>query len=259
MDSQDALAKHEYCSPVNDEMRKTIVITDVTQMPSGNEVCVVGIDAHRNSIRPICESGFRKNYLFDREHDVIIRHKAKAQFDFHTVDIQPPHIEDVGFEPASIRYKGLCTDTEWEEVLQANSFDTVEDIYEGCLRERGWVMPGADTRSIATLSNANITDVELTPGSVKPRIKFVDSDGNAFNRPSSDLTLWDRCRFLVKNQGQDVEKVREDLLFSLQNVERIYLRLGLARPWEDDGNCWLQVTGVYTFPDYLNGKCFADF
>lgn len=244
-------------------MRKTIVITDVTQMPSGNEVCVVGIDAHRNNIRPVCEKGFRKSYLFDREDNVIIRHGAKVQFDFHEVDIQPPHIEDMGFEPASIRYKDLCTDTEWEDALQASSFNTVEDIYEGFLKERGWVMAGADTRSIATLSNANITDIELTPRSIKPRIRFVDSNGDVFNRPSSDLTLWDRCYSLVKGQGRPIEEVREELLSSLQTAERIYLRLGLARPWErEEGEgerCWLQVTGVYTFPDYLEGKCFADF
>jgi hypothetical protein len=23
--------------------------------------------------------------------------------------------------------------------------------------------------------------------------------------------------------------------------------------------CYLQVNGIYTFPDYLEGKCFADF
>ncbi len=263
MDCKDEVAKHEHYSLVNDEMRKTIVITDVTQMPSGNEVCVVGIDTHGNSIRPVCEGGFRKNYLFDRENDVIIRHKARVQFDFHEVDIRPPHIEDMGFNIASIRYKGLCTDTEWEDVLQASSFNAVEDIYEGFLEDRGWVIADANTRSIATLSNASITDVELTPGNIKPRISFVDSDGNAYYRPSSDLTLWDRCRSLVKRQDQTIDEVQEELLSLLQTAERIYLRLGLARPWEreegEDERCWLQITGLHTFPDYLYGKCFANF
>jgi len=33
--------------------------------------------------------------------------------------------------------------------------------------------------------------------------------------------------------------------------------IGLTRPYE--GWCWLQVNGVYIFPDYLEGRCFADF
>jgi len=49
----------------------------------------------------------------------------------------------------------------------------------------------------------------------------------------------------------------------LKGIERIYLRLGLARPFKksaaDEPRCYLQVTGVHTFPDYLQGKTFADF
>ena len=43
-------------------------------------------------------------------------------------------------------------------------------------------------------------------------------------------------------------------------AEEVFLRLGLTRPWEEHPDrCQLQVNGVYTFPDYLDGRCFADF
>jgi hypothetical protein len=50
----------------------------------------------------------------------------------------------------------------------------------------------------------------------------------------------------------------------LKSADRLYLRLGLACPWapRDSGfglRCWMQVTGIYTFPDYLVGKLFTDF
>ena len=48
----------------------------------------------------------------------------------------------------------------------------------------------------------------------------------------------------------------------LRYADRAYLRLGLTRPAEVGGydeTCWAQVTGVYTFPDYLGGKKFTDF
>ena len=34
----------------------------------------------------------------------------------------------------------------------------------------------------------------------------------------------------------------------------------LARGWQKfPERCYLQITGVYTFPDYLEGKIFTDF
>lgn len=241
-------------------MRKTIVITDLTQMPRGNEVCVVGIDPEGRCIRPVCEGGFLKQHLYDTERKVLVRHGAKVEFDLSPIDtLLPPHIEDMSFDPTSITGKGLCSDSEWEDTLLNSSYTVVGEIYDGLLEERKWVKPGADTRSIATLSEARIVDVELTPGGVKPRITFVDRSGCEFTRPSSDLTLWDRCRSLVRSQGRSPVEVETELISLLQNTERLYLRLGLARPWERDNRCWLQVTGIHTFPDYLQGKTFADF
>jgi len=41
---------------------------------------------------------------------------------------------------------------------------------------------------------------------------------------------------------------------------RVYLRIGLARHWKRfPDRCFLQITGVYSFPDYLGGRCHADF
>lgn len=240
-------------------MKKTIVITDVTQMPAGDQVCVVGIDAEGKTIRPVCEGGFLKEYLYDPRKKVIIRHGAKVEFDLYPVATEPPHIEDMGFEPKSIVGRGLCNSTDWESVLRASIFETVEEVYEGFLRSRSWVAPGAKTRSIATLYGAKIVDVKLTSRTVKPRITFVDSTGYEFDRPSSDLTLWERCFSMVKRHGLNPEEVEKDLVSLLQKSKKLYLRIGLARPWEEDNKCWLQVTGVYTFPDYLDGKCFDDF
>jgi hypothetical protein len=40
----------------------------------------------------------------------------------------------------------------------------------------------------------------------------------------------------------------------------VALRIGLARGWErHPDRCYLQITGVYTDPDYLSGHCYADF
>jgi hypothetical protein len=40
----------------------------------------------------------------------------------------------------------------------------------------------------------------------------------------------------------------------------IYLRIGLSRGWQKyPDRCYLQVNGVFTFPDYLDGKTFLDY
>ena len=243
-------------------MKKTLIITDLTQMPVGNEVCVVGIDDAGNCIRPVCKGGFLKKYLYNPSGRIVIRPRAKVEFDLHPASCQQPHIEDMIFTPSSVRGKGLCNDKEWEGVLKLSSYVSVSDIFDGFLQERSWVKTGAKTRSIGTVSGATIINVKLTTNSIKPRLTFKDSSGCEFNRPASDLTLWNRCFALAKKRGCSPLEVEKELISSFQNAKRIYLRLGLARPWKieaDEERCWLQITGVYTFPDYLNGKSFADF
>jgi hypothetical protein len=244
-------------------MKKTLIITDLTQMPNGNEVCVVGIDEAGICIRPVCQGGFLKKYLFNPGGNVLIRPRAKVEFDLYPIACQSPHIEDMIFNPASIKGKGLCNDKEWESALQLNSYVSVSEIYGGFLQENSWVKPGAKTRSIATLSVVTIVNIELTPRQIKPRLIFKDGLGCKFDCPTSDLTLWNRCLALARKQGRNPIEVKTELVALLQNVERLYLRLGLARPWErikgEGERCWLQVTGAYTFPDYMNDKSFADF
>jgi hypothetical protein len=44
------------------------------------------------------------------------------------------------------------------------------------------------------------------------------------------------------------------------NQRTTFLRIGLARHWDKfPDRCYLQVTGIYTFPDYLRGRNFTDF
>lgn len=112
-------------------MQQTIVITDLTTM-GGNRVCIVGIDSQSRCIRPVLPPyGVKRRHLYIRKH-IIFRKlavcpRAKVGFKFHQIPLIPPHIEDLGFEPNSITYQGLCDDAEWEAVLKASSFRSVQD------------------------------------------------------------------------------------------------------------------------------------
>lgn len=235
-------------------------------MPTSNRVCAVGIDQQNQCIRLFWDDkGVLKKHLYISEK-LVIRPRAKIKFDFHRVSVKPPHIEDLGFDPNSIVYEGICTDAEWEQVLQDSSFSTVDDIYDGLLQEHRWVEPGANTRSIGTLSQVRITAAKLPEwsGKLKYKLSFTNNTGFPYdNIPVSDLAFREFSYTEVKKRNCSPATVSEQITSLIKSADRLYLRLGLARPWikPDTGRlgCWMQVTGIYTFPDYLEGKSFADF
>ena len=243
-------------------MRKKLVITDLTQMPDGNAVCVVGIDEQGKTIRPIHEKGFLKNYLFGWFR-VRIFPRAIVEFDFIEERPQPPHVEDTVFNPKHIKLRGKTDDVGWERTLLTTSYNTMDKIYDGNLQYGRWVSPGADTRSIATLIGSTEHFFIIEQGrAFKPRMRFMDATGDEFNLPVNDLAIRELCFSKVIKQGESVADVAVGLNKVINAVQKIYLRIGLARPYKAEGagaaHCYAQITGIYTFPDYLKGKTFAN-
>jgi hypothetical protein len=79
----------------------------------------------------------------------------------------------------------------------------------------------------------------------------------------TDLSLRYYVDALRETQHLDCNEIGHRLIQAFQQ-SRVFLRIGLARNWHPDrdqpqNRCYLQITGVYTFPDYLGGRCFADF
>lgn len=204
----------------------------------------------------------RKYIIFEK---LAICPRAKIKFDFHQVPLKPPHIEDLGFDSNSISYQGFCDDAEWEAVLKASSFRSVQDIYDGCLQENRWMEPGANTRSLGTVSQIQVTSVNLQEwsGERRYRLCFTDQTGHQYDNVTvSDLAFRAFCDAELNRYSSPLS-ASQQITELLQSVNRLYLRLGLARPWLNPNTgkvgCWMQVTGIYSFPDYLEGKSFADF
>ncbi len=251
-------------------MLETLVITDLTQMKDPDRVCLVGISESGRCIRPVDEvreKGVSKDLLFPGKvlayrGKPIIYPRAKVQFDLHPMPLKLPHREDQGFDPASIKSKGRCTDDEWEEVLRKSSYQNVSQIFGDALKDNKWVPPGTGTSSIGSLSGPEIVALELSAHSIKPRLVFKDASGQGFNLPASDLALWRICYACLKRKGQDPEQFAAEVFHPMKQAARVYLRLGLSRPWVQPGcseaRCYVQVTGVHTFPDYLKGKTWAE-
>ncbi len=90
------------------------------------------------------------------------------------------------------------------------------------------------------------------------RLTFTDPRGDTYRLKITDLTWQYYCQSL-RNEKRDPAKIALELTTILQKRD-VFLRIGLARGWKEyPDRCYLQITGIYTFPDYLNGKTFADF
>ncbi len=243
-------------------MRKRIVITDLTYMWE-DQVCIAGADRDGLCIRPVLQDGVKRHHLF-RDGRLQVYPRALVELELSPVELTPPHIEDMRFEPDSLTRVVDCNDSQWERVLNMTCFPSIEEMFDGYVEEGRRVKPGANTRSLGTIYGAQVLKIRIDDsyGRRQLRMDFLDPSGKPYNRlPINDLAF--RGYFHKTADELGGEAMAEGALQrAIDSADRVYLRIGLARPTQL-GNypeaCWTQVTGVYTFPDYLEGKTFADF
>ena len=243
-------------------MKQPIVITEVTRMQEGR-VCIAGYDQHGHCLRPVLPPpGIHETTLYSGAHAIIFP-SAKVEFEFTQPTPQPPHTEDIRYDPAAVRLIERQPEDRWHKMLQATVSPSIAVIFEqpiltdvGC-----YVMDGQGPRSLGTIKPARIIQVihELSPENKwQYRLRFEDGAGAAFRLTVTDLA-WRYYCDRQRTQGAAPAQIAADLLRALQTSE-VYLRVGLARGWDKfPDRCYLQLTGIHTFPDYLNGKTFADF
>ena len=243
-------------------MKKPIVVTDVTRMQEGR-VCIAGYDQHGHCIRPVLPPpGIHETSLYF-DSQLIIFPSAKIEFEFTEPTPQPPHSEDVRYDPDSVRFIERQPEERWHRMLGATLSKSVNAIFEQpILTDPGhYVMDGRGPRSLGTVRPRQITQViyeRSLENKWQYRLRFEDGDQAAYRLTITDLSWRYYCDFR-REQGDSPQQVATSLLRVLQSSE-VYLRVGLARGWEKfPDRCYLQLTGVYTFPDYLAGRTFADF
>lgn len=243
-------------------MRKSIVITDVTRMQAGR-VCIAGYDQQGQCVRPVLPPpGIPETSLYAGPSPIIFP-SAKVEFDFIQPTPQPPHTEDVRYTPASVRFIERQLDERWHKMLTQTLSKSIQTVFEQpILTDPGhYVMDGKGPRSLGTIKPHRILKAihEQAPdGKWKYRLGFVDGEQHTYWLNITDLTWRYRCD-QRRSAGELPANIATDLTRTLQAVE-VYLRVGLARGWDKfPERCYLQLTGVYTFPDLYEGRTFADF
>lgn len=242
-------------------MKTQIVITDLTRMYRGM-VCIAGYDKAHRCIRPVASPpGIPERSLVVAGRPIVFPF-AIVELDLLQPTPNPPHTEDYRFDLKSLSFVPYVTDR--EKVLQWSVFENVGAIFEQPVHSDFgfYVMDCRGARSLGTIQPEAIVQVRYEPeregDAWDYRIHFYDPNDDFYRLKITDLTWHYYCDSL-RGRGLEPITISADLTKMLRS-RKVYLRIGLARGWKKfPDRCYLQVNGIYTFPDYLEGRTFADF
>lgn len=242
-------------------MKRKLIITDLTRMQEGR-VCVAGYDEKGECIRPVLPPlGIHENSLFDGERPVVFPF-ALVELDLLERVSHPPHTEDYKYRPGSMRLIKRVDDALKLKVLKHSLFHNVSSIFETTVFHdySHYVLAGKGARSLGTISPKSVVTPEVSKeanGKWRYRLCFEDGEPPYYRLTITDLT-WRYFHEFQLAKGNTIPQLMSYSNNVLKSSE-IYLRIGLARGWAKfPDRCYLQVTGVCTFPDYLEGRTFAD-
>jgi hypothetical protein len=252
-------------------MWQEIIITDVTRMRN-DRVCLAGVDRKGKCIRPLLPypEFLREHHLYDID-SVVIRPRAVVNL-FLEPDPDPelPHSEDYFWKNQNqMEFLRQPDEKVWHMVLQRTASESVASMFGALIRKNKYVAPGDGVCSLGTLKPASLDKLgyyQLEFNGVKTdkfTLNFTDSTGEVFKQiPITDLSLRYYVKHLQHSMDYGPRRIRAYLERQFAQ-SKVWLRLGLTRPFQKSDSdrkwCYIQVTGVYTFPDYLDGRCFADF
>ncbi len=241
-------------------MKKQLIITDVTRMQEGR-VCIAGYDQDGHCVRPVLPPpGIHESSLYAQGHPIVFPFAVVA-YDLQQRVSEPPHTEDWRYDPTSVSFVRRLDETQKRETLEKSLFRDLAAIFEvPILSDVGqYVMMGQGPRSLGTIRPRRILKASYgqLEGKWRYRLGFIDASDVTHWLTVTDLSWRYYIDFQFK-AGHSAEEISATLTQKLRSSQ-VYLRVGLARGWEKyPDRCFVQLTGVYTFPDYLEGKTFAD-
>jgi hypothetical protein len=241
--------------------KEVLVITDLTRM-GGDRICLAGYTKDGRCIRPELPHGhFTESWLY-RGSVAVVRPFAAIEFELERPNTCPPHTEDWLVRRGAAVARGQVEPQNRRAYLEGLLDADVASIFGAPIHNDygRWVAAGGGTRSLGTV-RVRVWDVvhERKDDRRNYRLVFTDSTGQRYKLAVTELAFRyfvDRARQAADGSGYTAA---EHVSRMLRATEVVYLRIGLARRWQKfPDRCYLQVNGIYTFPDYLDGQCFAD-
>jgi hypothetical protein len=252
-------------------MKEKVIITDVTRMGEPR-VCVAGyLERSHDCVRPVFSpwSGPTEEWL-SIDGQVVVRPFSVVELDLKEKNPSPPHTEDWIIDSTYRVKRGMLTPIQQNAFLTRIEDRSVESIFGATInREPGfehlsaYVKFGEGKRSLGTIRPKTLGEVcyreKVEEGKLDYRIAFTDQTGEEYRLAVTDLAFRRFLEHTTLVKGKSRDEAAQLLAATLRG-SRMFLRIGLARSWKEyPDRCYLQITGVYSFPDYLEGRCFADF
>jgi hypothetical protein len=261
--------------------RQQIIVTDLTRM-GDFDVCLAGVDPSNLRVcrRPLLASGPGRPTLHPDEKwlrsakPTPIHLFSVVNLDDFGLRPDPPHIEDwvVSGRPAEV--VSTLSTPQRRALLHEIASPSIDDLFgapvrwterdEG-LRTGGSVQPGEGNASLGTLNVEleRFRIVQNDSGKIAYYVYFRDEAGTRNRLTVTDLTFRGWADAVRRLRGGSFEELNKELHQTFQPHVDLWLRIGLARPWspsrDQTASCFLQVTGVHSVPDYLEGATWTDF
>jgi hypothetical protein len=245
-------------------MKRVVAITDLTRM-QGGYVCVAGQAEGGEWVRLSAPRPHELELVVDGQ--AVLFPGAVVECDLQQHQPQPPHTEDYRYDPGSVRRLGRLAPEAWRSVLEQACFGSVREIFEQTIHDDHgrYILDGSGPRSLGTIQPAAIHQVHYAADATKKwdyRLGFYDAADAYYRLKITDLT-WHRYCDSLRGPDSQPPAIAARLTQQLKAQRRaggVFLRIGLSRGWrEHPDRCYLQINGIYTFPDYLDGRTVADF
>ncbi len=246
-----------------------VVVVGNTRM-GGNNICMSVYDpSSRHYLRPLHQSTVPQDRNWT-END--IRKKMLIPFTKHTLQyrsprrVEIPHSEDCYYvQSRLISTMKVC---EIINFLEAISSLSISGIY-GMVPDAGRCFSKNIPRlSLGTLKDARSVRIKyeehkFRPGDDNFRIDFTDSSEYSISKaPIADVRLRNYLVWRRNKCGQSHAQVENDINSVVANSDVLFIRVGLSRKYQPPDNpdgYWLEVTGIYPFPDYTGDNPEYDF
>lgn len=242
-------------------MLAELTITDITRMGEGF-ICVAGVDPTGKTIRSIYEEKrIDQSWCCVDGHE--IRPFTRIMIKLETPRPMPPHTEDWYAGSEKPRILSDCTSGEKLDLLKKTCSKDVASIFgaeiQNIVGQGTFIQSNTGLYSLGTVHARRVFGFQhrLFDGHWDYRLNFVDKNESRYRLKAVDLTFQtyvDHLRVCHRLSLDEVEAHVNDHIFAHHDI---YLRVGLARGWANyPDRCYLQITGIFTFPDYLENLSF---
>ncbi|GIW99590.1 MAG: hypothetical protein KatS3mg111_2923 [Pirellulaceae bacterium] len=223
-----------------------VIVTDLTCFQAGTDtVCLGGVDERGEVYRP---QPYVKIGDCDRWK---LRPGSIVELEFPRRRGSAPHVEDT--KVSRVIPRGIGTQARFRRALEQTLRGSLSDGFGVDVEDGEKCVPLAvkPIRSLITIVPKNFYLLTDYMREGKLRADFADATGCRWRQ----VSVTDRCLLMYLEDSGWTERAVVQAARFLRQQEVLFLRVGLSREYKStDGRrgYWIQINGIYTFPQQLN-------